>query len=287
MERLQSIQDTMRAITSHSNQAYLAGYRLPTLSFSNDKLKYKSLTGIFRMIRSGDELGAKRQILNQMGTRNRMHHEERSALLVALAGAEYSIGAIDSARRFAGRALDYFPNQWAANRVLLNIQSSKQQFKSAYLHLSELDPGPVPIWDEPLTKQMRHTTLASFSWLLGDWDDVAKHLKTAFPKGVSTMPPQIQEDWFRLSLYRGRPEDAVAVAAELIVERPVDSADEILQTLVQNGWFKEALPLYRSAYESSPNSQLLRRRLVALCIREGALEEARLLTKPGALDLAA
>ena len=277
----------MRAITSHSNQAYLAGYRLPTLAFSNEKLKYKSLKSIWKMLRSGDAPGAKRQILSQMGTRNRMHHEERSALLVGLAAAEYSVGAIDSARRFAGRALDYYPDQWSANRVLLNIQSSKQQFKSAYMHLSEMDPGPVPIWDEPMSKQLRHTTLASFSWLLGEWDEVARHLKTAFPKGVATMPQEIQEDWFRLALYRGRPEDAVAVAAELIVERPVDSADEILQTLVQNGWFKEALPLYRSAYENSPNSQLLRRRLVALCIREGALEEARLLTKPGALDLAA
>ncbi|NNE34998.1 MAG: tetratricopeptide repeat protein [Rhodothermales bacterium] len=101
------------------------------------------------------------------------------------------------------------------------------------------------------------------------------------------MPAPIQEDWFRLSLYRDRPEDAVAVASVLIEEKSIPLADELLQTIVQNGWTKEALPLYRSAYKRAPESQLLRRRLVALCIREGALDEARTLTKPGALDLAA
>lgn len=239
------------------------------------------------MMNEGDPQSAKKEVLRNFATRNRMHREERSALMIGLASAELEMGALHSAKRFAGRALDYFPDQWSGNRILLAILSAKQEFKSAYMQLTELDPGPVPIWDQPLGKEAKHTTLASLSWLLGDWEDVARHLKLAYPKGVSTMPELIQEDWFRLALYRGRPEDAVAVASVLIAERPVDSADEILQTFVQNGWIKEALPLYRAAYESSPNSQLLRRRLVALCIREGALEEARLLTKPGALDLAA
>lgn len=277
----------MHAVTRSTNQAYLAGYRIPALSFNKSKLKYKSLKSIWQMLDEGDTLGAKREVLSNFASRNRMHLEERSALMVALASAELEMGALDSARRFAGRALDYYPDQWSANRILLSILSSKQEFKSAYMQLTELDPGPVPIWDQPLSKEAKHTTLASFSWLLGDWEDVARHLKRAYPKGVSTMPELIQEDWFRLALYRGRPEDAVAVASVLIAERPVDSADEILQTFVQNGWIKEALPLYRAAFESSPNSQLLRRRLVALCIKEGALEEARQLTKPGALDLAA
>jgi hypothetical protein len=59
----------------------------------------------------------------------------------------------------------------------------------------------------------------------------------------------------------------------------------LLQTLVQQGWTEYALPLYRTAYAAEPRNQLLRRRLVALCIREGAIEEARALAKPGALDL--
>jgi hypothetical protein len=101
------------------------------------------------------------------------------------------------------------------------------------------------------------------------------------------MPIPLMEDWFRLALYRGRPEDAAAVAALLIERTTVESADALLQTIVQNGWTKEALPLYRTAFANAPKSQLLRRRLVALCIREGQLDEARQLTQPGALGLAA
>ncbi len=270
-----------------NNQAYLASYRLSTRSFNQPKLPFPALAPIWKAIEEKDYRIAAGLIAAELDGQRLFSSEERSALLIALANAELLMGKTDRAKRTAGKALDLFPNQWSGHRVLLHVLHLKQAYKAAYMHLTTVDPGPVPLWDAPLSNELKHTWLASWSWLLGDWEQVADHLTTAYPKGVATMPPQIQEDWFRLALYRGRPQDAVAVASLLIEDRPVDLADELLQTFVQNGWTKEALPLYRTAYEAAPESQLLRRRLVALCIREGELEEARNLTSPGALGLAA
>lgn len=213
--------------------------------------------------------------------------EERAALFAACAFAELSTGATDMAKRHAGKSIDLYPSQWLGHRVLLAVLAGNHDFKGAYMHLASRRLRPVAAWDEALPKVDKHTALGAWSWMLGDWDLVAKHLNKAYPDGISTMPEPIQEDWFRLSLYRDKPEDAVAVASVLIEEKSIPLADELLQTIVMNGWTKEALPLYRNAYKRCPDSQLLRRRLVALCIREGALDEARTLTKPGALDMAA
>jgi len=213
---------------------------------------------------------------------------ECAALKVGLAAAEWSLGSVQNARRHAGHALDLFPAQWSSHRILLASHCSKRAFKAAYLHLENLEStGPVPTWDEPVSLVEREVALAAWSWMLGEWEKVAMHLQAAYPAGISIMPAQLQEDWLRLSLYRDKPDDAAAAAALLIETRPADLTDELLQTIVQNGWTKQALPLYRRAFKSEPGNPLLRRRLVALCIREGEIEEARLLTKPGALSMAA
>ena len=58
----------------------------------------------------------------------------------------------------------------------------------------------------------------------------------------------------------------------------------LLQALVQQGWNEEALPLYRTVFKRTPDP-LLRRRLVGLCIRTGALDEARRLSTHGPLKI--
>ncbi len=273
--------------TMNSQQAFLTTWRIPDLKFGYSSWRDPEYAEIWSLLNDGEYRKALQRCKEIRRTLTTRSSRKRSAILVAQAFAELATGASDHARRHAGQAIDLYPAQWSGHRILLTTLASSQAYKAAYMHLQCLDPGPVPVWDEPLPNEDVHTALAAWSWLLGDWDAVAKHLRTAFPEGVSTMPARIQEDWFRLSLYRDRPEDAVAVAMLLIGERDVAMTDELLQTFVQNGWTKEALPLYRTAFENAPKSELLRRRLVALCIREGALDEARRLTQPGALDLAA
>ena len=236
---------------------------------------------------AGNAPQAIRLAQEQLDTRSRIGDEERAAILVGLAAADIQTGAYVNAKKLAGKSLDLFHRQWSAHRILLQVLSANRDYQAAELHLSNLHQGSGPDWDEELTKEQYHTALAGWNWRLGEWEQVAKHLHLGYPYGVETMPEKIQEDWFRLALYRDRPLDAVAVATLLIKQRPTGRADELLQTFVKNGWTSEALPLYRSAYHRDPTSQLLRRRLVALCIKEGELEEARRLTAPGALDLAA
>jgi len=274
-------------VTVNSQQAFLATWRIPDLTFATHRWRDPNFLEIWGLLRVRDFRYALRRCKEVGETLSTRSARKESALLVAQAFAEFATGSRDLARRHAGRALDIYPAQWSAHRILLATLAANQAYKAAYMHLVNLDPGPVPVWDEALATRDMQTTLASWSWLLGDWEAVARHLGLAFPDGVDTMPARIQEDWFRLSLYRDRPEDAVAVAMRLISHRDVAMTDELLQTFVQNGWTKEALPLYRTAFENAPRSELLRRRLVALCIREGALDEARRLAQPGALDLAA
>lgn len=272
---------------TNSHQAFLSTWRIPDPTFTYSGWRDPRFTEIWALLRDKEYRTALQRCKEVRATFTTRSAKKSAAILVAQAYAELGTGATDHARRHAGRAIDIYPAQWAGHRILLATLASSQAFKAAYMHLCSLDPGPVPVWDEALSGEDINTALAAWSWLLGDWDAVARHLETAFPDGVNTMPARIQEDWFRLSLYRDRPEDAVAVAILLISQRDVAMTDELLQTFVQNGWTKEALPLYRAAFESAPKSELLRRRLVALCIREGAIEEARRLTQPGALDLAA
>lgn len=266
----------------------LAGYRIPELTFEAKDLPFSSLDPIWASLRDGDHKAAHGLARKAMDEKRLFSSEERAALKIGLAVSELRSGAVDAAKRLAGRSLDLFSNQYSAHRILLAIHIMRKGYAAAYLQLANLPlPIKTPSWDEKLSFSDVHVALASWTWQLGEWDQVADHLNLAYPEGIDQMPPEIREDWFRLSLYRGHPEDAAAVAALLIEERPVDNTDELLQTIVQSGWTKEALPLYRTAYENRPKSELLRRRLVALCIREGELEEARALTTNGALRMAA
>lgn len=195
------------------------------------------------------------------------------------------MGDAVAARASAQASLQAFPAQWLAHRVVLSTFAAEQDAGALYRHLVTLEPpGTTPAWDEPLSPADRHLALASAAWQIGDWEAVATELAQVHPEGVETMPAGLQEDWFRLALYRDRPEDAMQAAAHLVEMIPADAADAMLQALVQQGWMDEALPLYRSAFDRAP-SPLLHRRLVALYIRTGALEEARRLSARGPLKI--
>ncbi len=267
--------------------AYLAVHQIPALSFEGEDLPFPSLAPIWRAMRTENPQQALRLAQSEIDSGRTICDEERAALLVSLAAAHLAMGANDRAKKYACRSLDLFANQWAGHRIMLRVLSANRSYQAAYLHLANIHHDAGPKWDERLSNAEYHTALAGWAWRLGEWEQVAKHIYLGYPYGLDTMPKEIQEDWFRLALYRDKPDDAVAVATVLIKKRSTQKADELLQTFVKNGWTGEALPLYRSAYNRDPGSQLLRRRLVALCIKEGELEEARRLTAPGALHLAA
>jgi len=270
------------------NESFLSAYKIPEPSFTATELPFSSLRPIWASLANRSYEEARTLCMTAMQEKRIFSQEERAAMKVALATAELHLGSTDIAKRFAGRSLDLCPNQLAAHRILLTIYVAHKDFAAAYLHLANLpQPTDIVSWDGPLSQKDTNVALASWAWQLGEWDQVADHLEVAFPNGLSEMPPEIREDWFKLALYRGKADDAADAAASLLDERTVDGADEILQTIVQSGWGKQALPLYRTIYTRQPENELLRRRLVALCVKEGSLLEARELTRPGALKLAA
>jgi len=210
----------------------------------------------------------------------------RAGLLSGLALTELRLGRFATAKRLADESLREFPAQHLAHRVLLERLVLLKDYQSAIAHASSIGPVITPTsWDEPLTKSDLQIASAAWAWRLSDWDRVKAILDAAYASGLETMPEPILQDYFRLALYRDQPDDAAATAMVLIRKRSVETTDAILQTLVQQGWTEQALPLYRHAYTEAPESALLRRRLVALCLKEGAIDEARSLARPSALSI--
>jgi len=273
---------------SEGADTHLSSYRIPELNFENAKLPYDSIVPVWSALADGQNKLARSIAVEKLAEKVKRTDQERAALKAGLACAEFRLGALDTAKRQAGRSLDLHPNQFASHRILLSILALRKGFAAAYLQLLNLPlPKRTPRWDETWAQNDIELALASWAWQLGEWDQVFFHLRRSFPDGLENMPAEIREDWFRLALYRGHPEDAAAAAALLIDHSVIENTDQLLQTIVKSGWTKQALPLYRTAYAARPNSELLRRRLVGLCIREGQLDEARALTNSGALRTAA
>ncbi len=213
--------------------------------------------------------------------------DERAALLAALASVEWDNGVASTARRLANESIELVGGQFMAYRVLLTIYMSEREFGAARTLLASVEAAPdAPAWDEPLSETDQHLLRAALAWMTHEWDLTAAHLGDAYPHGVRSMPAVLQEDWFRLAFYREKPSDAAGAAEQLIRDHSSEKADVLIQTLVRQGWHKEALALYRRIYDQDPSNELLRRRVVGLCIREGEVKEARRLMELGALRLA-
>ena len=278
----------LRKIQTSRYEAYLSTYRLPGIAFSDSPQLPASLRPVWTALQADAAPAARRNAQLALAENRLFSAEEKAGLLLGLAAAQFRMGSTEDASESVRRSLDLFPEQIAARRLRIQILTARRDYETAYAELSSLEEPELPAdWDTSLQTVERELTLASFSWLCGRWDEVAGHIQAAYPDGLVSMPDEIQEDWFRLALYRDQPDEAARAAAILIQRRPVALADEMLQTIVQNGWTSQALPLYKDAFGREPESELLRRRLVALCIKEGDLDEARRLTAPGALRTAA
>lgn len=268
--------------------SFLSSYRLPALSWDNQDLPYSSLKPVWEGLNENHTTEARTIAQEATQERRIFPPEERAALYASLAAAELELGATDTAKRLAGKSLDLHPNQYMAHRILLTVHVIRKDFTAAYLHLANLPlPNKTSRWDCVLTHQDVQTALAAWAWQLGEWDQVADHLMMAYPGGLSEMPADIREDWFKLSLYRGLADDAAAAAASIVDTVSESEADDILQTIVQSGWTGHALPLYQQMYAQNQDSELIRRRIVALCIKEGQMDEARKLAMSAPLKLAA
>ncbi|MBO6575827.1 MAG: hypothetical protein JJ896_12555 [Rhodothermales bacterium] len=278
----------LRKIQTNRYEAYLASYRIPGITFSDNPELPNSIRPVWTALAAGASDAAMRNALAALSEQRLFSAEEKAGLLVGLAAAKLEMGSTEDAWETSRKALDLFPYQVAAHRIQISVLASRRHYEETYERIGALAEIDDPaVWDVAIDSREIALSKASLSWLTGQWDSVAEHIAEAYPDGLTSMPDEIQEDSFRLALYRNQPDEAARAAALLIPRRGVAQADEMLQTLVQGGWTSQALPLYQDAFGREPESELLRRRLVALCIKEGQLEEARRLTAPGALRTAA
>lgn len=268
------------------DNSFLAAFRPARLRFTDSESLPDAIRPVWGALRS-----QRSRLALQRGYKilraGELSDASRAALLAALASAEWDNGVASTAKQLAADSLELYGPQWLANRVLLAIHMSERDFEAASRLLESIEEGAATAeWDEPLSKTDQHLLRAAFAWMSHDWDETAAHLTDAYPCGVGSMPAVLQEDWFRLAFYREKPQDAADAATQLIGGHSPEKADILIQTLVRQGWHKEALTLYRRIYDQDPSNELLRRRVVGLCIREGDVLEARRLMELGALRLA-
>ncbi len=266
--------------------SFLAKYRIPVLSANKSSKKVEqTVTALSTLNRKMADPRARslRMILSQGAE---LADEESAEIKSGLAASMWKAGKSEQALKLAEQSLGILSKQSLARRVKIDILMARHRYEQAYEYIMSFRiSNRRPAWDSPITKEELNLSAASCQWKMKAWDKVEEHLRLAFPKGVKSMPKALQEDWFRLALYRHQEEDAAEAASLLVATDSLEFTDALLQTLVQQGWTSKALPLYRKIYEKSPRNELLRRRLVALCIREGEIEEARKLTESGALNL--
>lgn len=267
---------------------HLSAFKLPELCFDGAEITFPDVQSAWTALSINLPKQARDIAVTALASDEERSNEEKAALNVAIAGAEFKLGSLDSAEKFANRSLALYPKQFAANRIVLSVLTLRQKFAAAYKHMVDATlPKRKARWDEGLPIETIELSLASWAWNCKAWTEVRMHLDNAVPDGLAKMPHALVEDSFKLSLYLESATDAANAARHLIVNKSIDLIDQVLQTIVKSGWTKEALPLYRAAYMEHPSDNLLRRRLVGLCIREGQIDEARALAKGGGLRTAA
>jgi tetratricopeptide (TPR) repeat protein len=276
--------------TSKSNlerTSFLSQYTMSELTFGNSDRVNACLSPIWTALAMNQWDEACKLARRAMEEHPPSNDHDRAAILSAWATAELRRGATDMAQRLAAKSLSVSADQHMAHRILLKVLTLRKAFESAYLHLANIPlTTTCASWDQPIPEQEMHTALAAWAWQMGEWAQVAEHLVAAFPAGLAAMPSSLREDWFKLSLYRGMADDAEAAASSLLHMLSESETDDILQTVVRSGWTRQALSLYESAYERKQGSELFRRRLVALNIKEGKLAQAHLLTASAPLKMA-
>jgi len=266
--------------------AGLGDYRLPLLAFQPTHTLPDALRPLWKDLRRGASETAHMVVQALV-----LHSGDQSfeaPLRLALSSCYLRADRREEAETEARKSIRIEPRQQSAHRILIEVAWRRGATDEAYFYLSTLAaPTTVEPWDELLETRERHLALAALAWRGQDWKAVRGHLVRAYPRGLEGMPLPIREDLFRADLYRDGASDAAAVAASLLSAYDAAGIDAMLHTLDGRGWSAQALELYRTAFGRHPDSPLLRRRLVGLCIREGQLDEARSLAAGTPLDLAA
>ncbi|MDZ4700598.1 MAG: tetratricopeptide repeat protein [Rhodothermales bacterium] len=277
----------MRSASSLSTgPSFLSAYRLPVLTLPETTRLPDIAPDVLPAVMHKDADPRNISLRMILGDKLPLPDQDQAAMHAALAASFLQAGDLKKARRHAEQSVAFYRKQWAGHRVLVDVLMAHKGFVEAAAVIAGFKPPAKPAaWDRALPLREWNLCAAACAWRLKAWDTVAERLAEAFPEGLASMPAALLEDYFRLTLYRNQPDEAGRVAATLMTTNTLEFNDELLQTLVQQGWTQQALPLYRSAFTKDPRNQLLRRRLVALCIREGNIEEARRLTAPGALDM--
>ena len=271
----------------HSTASFLSTYRLQEPACDAVHGLSKRLQPLWNAL-AEDRTHEVRELAKEiMEQKKASSPQESAAILGAWALAELRRGAIEAAKCLAEKSLACFKDQHMAHRILLTTCLARKEFAKAYNHLSNTPlPTSCQPWDHALTEQERHTALAAWAWQLGEWEQVADHLLIAFPDGLEQMPSSLQEDWFKLALYRGYADQAADAASSILPLLSESEADAMVQTMARSGWTNQALSLYELAYEHHRESELFRRRLVALNIKTGRLERAHVLSMSAPLKMA-
>ena len=269
-----------------TNGSFLENFRLPLPAFERTERLGAQLCALWEAVRRRESRRVLTQAAPLLALPEMAAPEARAALLNALGAARMQLRHYEAAERMLRLSLAALPAQWMATRLLVHVCEVQRRYEMAYDLLEHLQGRPaMASWDEPLSDTEWHLGMAALAWRLRRWKVVSTHVRAAFPK-VTEMPPALQADLLRLAFYRERPAEALAMARHLLEQQPDEQAvDTLLQTFVQQGWKQEACMLYRQAYQRYPESERFRRRLVALCLQTGAVEEARRLARLGALSL--
>ncbi len=270
-----------------ARESFLARYALPPLTFEPAAELPAALRPVWSALSRGAHADACAKAMERLAASPAGAVDERAALYFGLAAGCFGTGNRKRASAAADESITLLPSQWAAHRLVVQMFWSEGDFENAYFYLSTLQsPESRHPWDEPLTEQERHLGIAALAWRLKDWDGVHEHLMRSHDR-VDEMPVSLREDAFRVAVYRERAEDAAAMAESLLGDYRIEEIDMMLRTIDSRGWSSHALKLYRKAYQQHKGNELLRRRLVGLCIRQGHVDEARTLTEGNALDMAA
>lgn len=201
---------------------------------------------------------------------------EQAALSAARARVEQALGNTEKALRWIERSQDLAPGQWFALRLQCDILARRHAHAEAtqLLAAQPLDTPAWGLWDEPLTPADYHTALAAWALRRQERSTAQGHLHDAYPS-LDEMPAGLLQDLFRLCVNTEQRAGAVAAAQQLITPAAFAASDALLQALVDQGWEEEALRLYLTLDAPEVPADALRRRIVGLCLRTGAVEKAR------------
>ncbi len=269
-----------------TNGSFLENFCLPLPAFERTDQLGEQLRALWEAVRRQESRRVLTRAASLLALPEMAVPETRAALLNAMGAARMQLRHYEAAERMLRLSLAALPDQWMATRLLARLCEVQRRYEPAYALLKQLQERPAgAAWDEPLDEMSWHLGMAALAWRLRRWKAVGTHVRAAFPK-VTEMPPALQADLLRLAFYRERPAEALTMARHLLERQPDEQAiDTLLQTFVQQGWKQEACMLYRQAYQRYPESERFRRRLVALCLQTGAVEEARRLARLGVLSL--